>query len=138
MKTKRIVALIAIMLIIVSVCCGCGNAETSSGVSSDANVSEQAQLNKITVTIKFKDGEAKKLDFETDKKYLADVLLAEQLITEEEYESGFYTYIDGVRADYNEDKAWWCINENGESAMVGINELEVDNGDEFEIVYTPA
>ena len=67
-----------------------------------------------------------------------DKMTALSIITKEEYKTGFYTYIDGVRDDYNEDKAWWCVYENGKSAMVGMNELKVDNGDEFEIVYAPA
>lgn len=137
MKTKRIVAVILGLLLIVSLLCGCKSKMATSHVENNSS-SEQAAVKDITITIKFKDGEEKKLELETDKKFLGEVLFEQKLVNEEEYKTGFYSYIDGVRADYNEDKAWWCVYENGKSAMVGINEIVVDNGDEFEIVHTPA
>ncbi|MBQ2135759.1 MAG: DUF4430 domain-containing protein [Clostridia bacterium] len=92
----------------------------------------------ILVTIEYKDGEEKEIEIATDKEYFADVLLEEKLVSKEEYDAGYYTVIDGVRADYNADGAWWCVYEAGEMTSVGMNELPVEDGDEFEIVYTPA
>ncbi len=132
MKMKKIAALVLSAILLIAVLCGCGKAGTSSETSSGKS------LNSVSVTIKLENGEEKEYKYQTDKKYLGDVLFENGLVKEEEYKSGFYTYIDGVRADYNEDKAWWCVYENGESAMAGMNELIVDNNDEFEIVHTPA
>ncbi len=137
MKTKRIVAALLVLLLAVSLLCGCKRDKPTSSVGNNPS-SQETIMKNITVTIKFADGEEKKLEVETDKKFLGEVLFEQKLVNEEEYKTGFYSYIDGVRADYNADKAWWCVYENGESAMVGINELKVDNGDEFEIVHTPA
>ena len=94
----------------------------------------------ITVTVVFKDKSEKEFKIDTDAKYLGDALLEEKIVTEDEYKNGdgMYTYIAGERADYNLDKSWWCLNIDGEMAMVGINEQPIADGDSFEITNTPA
>ena len=92
----------------------------------------------ITVTIVYQDKTKKEYNISTNAEFLGDALLQENLVKPEEYKTGYYLYIDSVRADYNLDKAWWCVTENGEMAQVGINQLVVDNGDKFEITHTPS
>ncbi len=46
--------------------------------------------------------------------------------------------INGVRADYTLDGAYWSFYVNDEYAMYGISEQPVNDGDDFDIVYTPA
>lgn len=92
----------------------------------------------IVVTVEYKDGQEKEFEIKTEKEFLADALLEEEMVSKEEYEMGYYTVIDGVRADYTQDGAWWCVYEAGEMTSVGMNELAIEDGDEFEIVYTPA
>ena len=140
MKNKRILtkilALALVLLIAVCSLTACGTEDKKSGVNSSENGEKQTVS--ITVTIVGKDKTEKKLTFETERKYLGDVLYDEGLVTKEEYESGYYTYIDGVRADYNADGSWWCFTKGGETVMVGANDLEISDGDKFEITNTPA
>lgn len=90
----------------------------------------------IDVTIVYADKTTKVLDFETDAEFLGDVLFEEGLVTEEEYKAGYYTVVDGIKADYNVDQSWWCVTKDGEMTMVGMNELALSDGDKYEITYT--
>ena len=46
--------------------------------------------------------------------------------------------INGVRADYTLDGAYWSFYVNDEYCNYGISEQPVNDGDAFSIVYTPA
>ena len=92
----------------------------------------------ISVTIVYQDKTKKEYNISTNAEFLGDALLQENLVKPEEHKTGYYLYIDSARADYNLDKAWWCVTENGEMAQVGINQLVVDDGDKFEITHTPS
>lgn len=138
-STKILTKALAFTLIVLMMVCSfaaCGKADTNS----DANPADSSQNATITITVKVieKDKTEKAFTIETDKKNLGDALLEEGLVTEDEHKTGFYTYIDGVRADYTADKSWWCFTKGGETVMVGANDLEIADGDKFEITNTPA
>ena len=128
--TKRILALVMALLVVVACFAGCQakKADNKDGASSIQSVEVS-----ITVDI-VKDGNTKTLNIKTDEKYLANALVDEGII--EYREDGFYTTVDGVTADYSKDGAWWCVTKSGEMTMVGMNELELSNGDKYEITYT--
>ena len=92
----------------------------------------------ISVTIVNADKTQKLFKISTDAENLGDALLQRNLVTEEEHKTGYYTYINGVRADYTLDKAWWCFTKGGEEVMKGANDLAIADGDCFEITHTPA
>ncbi len=132
----KLLALSLVVLMAVTALAGCKDAITKSN-KEKVNATQE---NTITITVKViaADESEKTFTIETDKKYLGAALYDEGLVTKEEFESGFYTYIDGVRADYTEDKCWWCFTKGGENVMVSANELEIADGDTFEITNTPA
>ncbi|MBQ1988867.1 MAG: DUF4430 domain-containing protein [Clostridia bacterium] len=132
MKNKKIViGLAAVLVVIVA---------TFSVIFINMKPETKKGEKNITVTVVFKDKSEKEFKIDTDAKYLGDALLEEKIVTEDEYKNGdgMYTYIAGERADYNLDKSWWCLNIDGEMAMVGINEQPIADGDSFEITNTPA
>ncbi len=90
----------------------------------------------ITFTVVYPGGNKKDIKIETDALYLADALYEQKLITEAEYEAGYYTVIDGIEASWNEDNAWWCITKDGVMTTVGMNEQAIEDGDKFEATYT--
>ncbi len=47
-------------------------------------------------------------------------------------------YVNDLRADYNEDGAYWSIMVNGEYGQFGADSQPVADGDAFQLVYTPA
>lgn len=46
--------------------------------------------------------------------------------------------VNGIRADYTLDGAYWSFNLNGTYCNYGIDTQPVTDGDAFSIVYTPA
>ena len=46
--------------------------------------------------------------------------------------------VNGLRADYEKDKAYWSFYVNGEYCNYGISQQPVEDGDLFRIEYTPA
>lgn len=88
-----------------------------------------------TVTIEVlseRDNYSFKESYDTDKDYLGDLLEEEGLI--EFTTSQFGRYINAVQGykALDEDQSWWNILVNGESAMTGVDEIALADGD----VYT--
>ena len=92
----------------------------------------------IAVTVVYEDKSEKTFEISTDAEKLGQALFEEGLVFEEEYKTGYYQHIDGVRADYTLDGAWWCVTKSGEMTTVGTNDLPISDGDSFEITHTPA
>ncbi len=132
MKQKRLLTgFFAVLFIVLAVfTAGCNKADDSS--------SAVRETKEISVTIVYEDKSEKAIDIETEAEYLGDALFEKGLTKEDEYKSGFYTYIDGIRADYNKDKAWWCVTKGGEMTTKGMNDLALADGDSFEITHTPS
>ncbi len=130
---KKIVALALVALMAVFTLSACQSADTNSD-----NLSGSRESKTIIVTVIAKDKTEKVFNIETDKETLGDALFEEGLVIKEEHKSGFYSYIDGVRADYTLDKCWWSFTKGGETVMVGANDLKIADGDKFEITNTPA
>ncbi len=106
--------------------------------SGDEKAEKPDNKTKITISIILEDKSSKVFKISTKEKTLADTLLQEKLISKEEYDKGFYTVINGISADYTADGYWWCIKVNGEDSMVGANEIILKDGDNIEIIRTPA
>lgn len=125
-QTKIIIALAAVLVVLVA-------AALVLPAMFTADVQEGEKSFTFTVIY-----EGKETDFEitTDKDYLADALIDEGLLDTAEKESGMYTVIDGVKADYNVDGAWWCVTKGGEMTTAGMNDLIIEDGDSFEATYT--
>lgn len=46
--------------------------------------------------------------------------------------------VNGIRADFTLDGAYWSFNVNGDYCNYGISEQPILDGDNFQIIYTPA
>lgn len=58
-------------------------------------------------------------------------------VTGEETEYGLtISAVNGVKADFNTDGAYWSIMVNGEYGMYGADSQPVTDGDAFQLVYT--
>ncbi len=91
----------------------------------------------ITVEIVHGDGQGKTLTDKTDFEYLGQWLLEEKLVTQEEYDSGFYTLIDGESAVWtDEEHVYWALYEGEDYAMQGINETPLTDGGSYSLIYT--
>ena len=93
----------------------------------------------ITVEVVHRDTSSKVFTYETDAEYLGEVLLAEGLILGEEGPYGMYiAEVDGERAVYEEDHAFWALYQGEEYASTGVDQTPIADGDAFALVYTPA
>lgn len=119
--------LLAVLLLLTLTACG-GTPEPQ----------EEAAVSKtVTFTLVDKDGSAEDFKLETEKEYLADALVEAGLA--EYSESNMYTVINGIRADYTADGAWWCLSEDGETMSThGFNDMPLKDGGHYTATYTNA
>ena len=93
------------------------------------------------VTVIDNNGDATNYKGQTDEEYLRGALeeLEDLTITGTESEYGLMVEtVNGISAVYDKDGAYWSFNVNGEYCNYGIDSQPVNDGDKFEIVYTPA
>lgn len=97
----------------------------------------------ITIEVVDSEGESEVYELKTDAEYLQQAMEeAEEQGLTFEGEDGPYgltvTIVNGEQAIYVVDGAYWGFYVNGEYCNYGIEEQPVEDGDAFEIVYTPA
>lgn len=150
MNVRKLLAMVmAIVLVLGMAACTAGNADpettaapvqTTAGEETTAAQDDTtAALCAIKVTIVHKDGTEKVLEYTTDAEFLGALLQAEGLIEGNEGPYGLeITLVDGEKAVYAEDKAYWALYENGEYALQGIDTTPIVDGGEYKLEYTPA
>lgn len=87
----------------------------------------------VTVKVVSEDKTEKTFKIETDGKTLADALDKENLV---EWRDGMIITVDGVRADYNLDGAYWSISKAGVPLMTGAGDEVISDGAVYELTYT--
>ncbi len=121
-----------------------GTADAVAEDATDADVSDEAAAadearEKITLTVDVvdADGNTQTFTVSTDADNLGDALLAEGLVEGEQGAYGLYIKsVNGIRADYDLDKAYWALYSNGEMLMTGASDTAIADGQHYELVYT--
>ena len=91
----------------------------------------------ITVEVVHKDESKNSFTYKTDAEYLADLLVGEGLVEDNQDQYGLLIQeVDGERAVYEEDQSYWSILQNGEYAQLGASSLPIYDGDTISLVYT--
>ena len=73
------------------------------------------------------EGNNTKFVIKTDKKTVGEALLEVKLIEGEEGMYGLYVKkVNGIVADYDKDKTYWAFFVDGEYAMSGVDETEIE------------
>lgn len=91
----------------------------------------------ITVEVVHGDDSTKTFTYETAAEYLGELLLAEGLIQGEQGPYGLYIIqVDGERAVYETDGAYWALYQGGDYASTGVDQTPMADGDVFSLVYT--
>lgn len=133
-----------------SLLAGCGAASgtasssaspaASSAAASGAAASAEAEQSKVQVefTVTGADGESTVFPLEvTDGEKLSDALAEAGLISTEEAAAGFVTTVNGETADWDKEKAWWCLTDAaGEMTTVGVGDIALHDGDSYAFTYT--
>ncbi len=96
-----------------------------------------ADVKTITVEVVHKDESKKTFTYTTQAEYLADVLVGEGLVEDNQDQYGLLIQeVDGERAVYEEDQSYWSIYQNGDYATSGASTLPIYDGDVISLVYT--
>ena len=78
-----------------------------------------------------------KFTLNTDKETLGDALKEYGLIEGENGAYGlFVKKVNGIKADYDSDKAYWAFFKDGIMLEKGVDSVQIHSGDSFEIRYT--
>lgn len=83
--------------------------------------------------------ESKVYELKTDALYLQQAMEEAKGLTYdgEETQYGFtVSTVNGEKADFNTSSSYWSFYVNGEYCNYGISEQPVEDGDEFQIIYT--
>ena len=97
----------------------------------------QTGSKQVTVEVVDDSGAATVYEFSTDALYLRQVMEQAEGLTFEGAD-GMVTTVNGLRADYVLDGAYWGFFVNGEYCNYGIDQQPVEDADRFSIVYTLA
>ena len=95
----------------------------------------EAGTKTFPLTVVHSDGTSKNFTITSEKEFLAEALLDENLIVESD-SPGMYTTVDGETADYSVDQSYWGFYIGGEYAMEGMNTTPIVDGAEYKLEYT--
>ncbi len=109
----------------------------SEGIDDNSASDEQSAYDKtITVLVALPDEEAKEFVIATNADYLRQVLDQEELIEGQDSEFGFFiTGVNG-RIAQESNQEWWCITKKGEQVFYGVDEIVLEDGDQYELTLT--
>ena len=127
---KTIVCLLLCLMIAASACLlvSCANGKAT-----------EKEEKEVTFTFYVVDKEGERTDFSitTRKTTLREVLVEEKLISGDEGDYGLMVdTVNGIRADYQKDGAYWALYIGDEMAMTGVDGVEVSEGGIYGFVYT--
>ena len=129
-----IFVLIAAMALCIVSCGGKNDSKDGYVASEDATVKEELT---ITVTVIDNEGKSEEFKINTKSDNLGDALVMSGLVEGEDCQFGlFIKSVNGLRADYDLDGAYWSVSKGGEMLMTGASETPIADGDSFELTYT--
>ena len=93
----------------------------------------------FTVVVVHSDGTEKTFSYRSEEEYVGTVLLEEGLISGENGQYGLYIKtVDGEKAVYEEDNAYWGFFIGEEYAATGVDMTPITEGAVYKLVYTKA
>ncbi len=73
----------------------------------------------------------------TDKDTVGDALMEHKLIDGEEGPYGLYVKsVNGMKADFNTDKAYWAFSKDSKPLQTGVDMTKIKDGEKYELIYT--
>lgn len=128
MEKKRVVT--ALLLV-------CVLALAMFGVWKSRQTEPVEGMKTVTVEVTHSDGNEKTFTYETEEEYLGALLEDEGLISGTESAYGlFVDTVDGEKADYDRDGAWWRLTCQGNDAETGADAVLLEDGGVYGWVYT--
>ena len=137
---KKITSILLALLCTVLLFTGCGPkgpvyVDGTARYTEDTKLGDGAKT--ITVTVTDNEGKNVVFTIKTNAKTVGDALIENELIAGDEGAYGLYIkVVNGLRADYDKDHAYWAFLINGESAMTGVDMTDITDGGVYALVYT--
>lgn len=126
-KFTKILSLILVLALTAAACMSLVSCEKPKGDDSEKT---------ITVTVIDNEGKETVFTITTTSKNLRGALEQEDLVQGEESSTGLYVkYVNGIRADYEKDGAWWGFYKGGVMCPSGVDTTMISDGDSYEIRY---
>lgn len=126
MKLKKILAAVVALMCVAALLCACAPKEPAA----------TGEEKTFTLQIVHADGSAVEKEITTTQTYLADALIDEGLLNKEEQPSDMFTVVDGEEASWDKDQAYWGFYVNGDYAVAGMNDTEIEQGAVYKLEYT--
>lgn len=113
---------------------------TAQNETADKESTEDQQTEKkgntFTLIVVHGDKSEKTFTITSEKPFLSGALIDEGIINDEGLETGMYFTVDGETADWNRDQSYWAIYEGDSYTNYGMNDLPVEEGIVYKLVYT--
>ena len=111
--------------------------EAPTEQATEPGIPEKQEIGKGTKTFTMTVTDAEQKEYElvihTDKQTVGEALSEYELA---DISDGFLTAILGMEASWEKDKAYWAFYINGEFAMTGVNDTDIEDGGKYALVYT--
>ncbi len=129
-KLKRILSVLLVLALTAAAFMSFAGCEKPKGDNDEKT---------ITVTVIDDKGEKTVFTITTNSPNLRGALEQEKLIEGDESEYGLYVkVVNGVRADYDKDGAWWGFYKDGKQLPSGVDDTIISDKDSYEIKYEKA
>lgn len=140
--TKKLLALLLSLLLVLSLTACLGETEPPDPLWESALYKENTTLGEgektLTLTVSA-EGKDVVFTIHTNADNMRDALLSVGLIEGEQQGIGYMiSHVNGMRADYTQDGAYWGFFQGGEYMMTGVDSTPIAGGEAFELVYTKA
>lgn len=116
------------------------NGIKKEGLWANATYVENMTFGEGAKTLKVKveaGGQSVVFTVKSDKETVGEALMEHSLISGENGAYGLYIKsVNGIRADFDIDGAYWSFNKNGEYMMTGVDSTNFTDGEQYELVYT--
>lgn len=114
------------------------NKNATGGTTGTEATQPVAKYN-FTLEIVHKDGQKKTIPVATNEEKLGVYLEKEGIIEGAEGPYGMYiAKVEGEKAVYEEDNAYWAFYIDGEYALTGVDQTQIESGKVYQLKYEAA
>ena len=136
MKTA-IKTTVSVVLSVIMVLClfSCGEKVDATGFWENATYLKDTTVGKgeKTVLVDIEAGDQSiTITVKTDKATLGEALYEHGIIND----ASFFDTANGIKADWNADKAYWAFYEGEDFMMVGVGDAKISGGEHYRLVYS--